>query len=87
MDFKNESSQREPGALMGEVYRKFLRMLGTSPSIYRSKYNLLVVLNDNSWWISKDVNDLDSIVKLVRSVMCYLKFIKKTLFKVSRNLW
>ena len=45
------------------------------------------MLNDNSWWISKVVNDLEGIVKLVRSLMCYLKFIKKTIFKVSRSLW
>ena len=30
--YNNESLQREPGALLREVYRKFLRMLGPNPS-------------------------------------------------------
>ena len=33
------------------------------------------------------VNDLEGIVKLVRSLMCYLKCIKKTVFKVSQSIW
>ena len=37
LTIKNESSQREPGALLGEVNRKCLRMLGTNPSIYKSQ--------------------------------------------------
>ena len=31
----NEIVQREPGALLREVYRQYLRMLGSNPSIYR----------------------------------------------------
>ena len=37
----------------------------------------MFVLNENSCWLSNVDNDLDSIVKLVRSLMCCLKFILK----------
>ena len=33
--------------------------------------------------ISKIVNDLEGVVKLVKSLMCYLRFIQKTVFSFS----
>ena len=64
------------------IESSYYRNVGIKPF---SKYNLFV-LNDNSCWLSKVVNDLEGIVKLVRSLMCCLKFIKKTIFKVSGSL-